>query len=130
MAVLLDVVISLAIAWLAFVVILLCLRPPGVSLREVVRVAPDLARLVSDLSRDPTVPRAVRRRLVILLAYLASPLDLIPDFIPVVGYADDVILIGIILRSAVRRAGPLPLEQHWRGTPAGLDLVRRVIGIA
>lgn len=115
--------------WAVFLLGLLLVRPRGVSLREAKRVVPDLGRLLRDLARDPMVPRSVRRRLVGLLVYLALPFDAVPDFIPVLGYADDVIVIALVLRSVVRKAGPDALERHWRGTPSGLVLVRRLAGL-
>jgi len=90
---------------------------------EYARVAPDVVRLLRRLASDPAVPRW---RLVLLLAYLALPFDLIPDFIPVLGYADDVIVVAWALRSVVRKAGPEALERNWPGTPDGLAVVRRV----
>jgi uncharacterized membrane protein YkvA (DUF1232 family) len=54
------------------------------------------------------------------------PIDLVPDFVPVVGYADDALLVAWALRSVVRTAGPEALERHWPGTPEGLDVVRRL----
>ena len=62
----------------------------------------------------------------LLLGYLASPIDLIPDFVPVVGFADDVIVVGLVLRSVIRRAGVENVESHWSGTPAGLATLLRV----
>ncbi len=64
-----------------------------------------------------------------LLAYLAMPIDLIPDFIPVLGYADDIIVIAYVLRSIVRISGPEALEGHWRGSSEGLRLLRQLTGI-
>jgi uncharacterized membrane protein YkvA (DUF1232 family) len=64
-----------------------------------------------------------------LLTYLAIPIDLIPDFIPVLGYADDIIVIAYVLRSIVRISGPEALENHWRGSPEGLRLLRQLTGI-
>ena len=64
-----------------------------------------MLRLLSRLAADKTLPRGVRIRLGLLLAYLAIPIDLIPDFIPVLGYADDVIIVTAVLRSVVRVAG-------------------------
>jgi uncharacterized membrane protein YkvA (DUF1232 family) len=58
-----------------------------------------------------------------------SPLDLVPDFIPVLGYADDVITVAVVLRSVIRRAGSAALDQHWRGTPQGLAVIRRLVGV-
>jgi uncharacterized membrane protein YkvA (DUF1232 family) len=66
---------------------------------------------------------------VLLLVYPVLPIDLIPDFIPVLGYADDAIIVAIALRSVTRRAGPAALETHWPGTSDGLQAVRRFTGI-
>ena len=55
--------------------------------------------------------------------------DIVPDFIPVVGYADDVIVVALVLRSVVRRAGREKIERHWRGTPDGLVLLRLLAGL-
>jgi hypothetical protein len=67
----------------------------------------------------------VRGRLWLLFAYLALPFDLIPDFIPVIGYADDAIIVAAVLRSVVRRAGPDAVRRHWPGTPDGLAALWR-----
>jgi uncharacterized membrane protein YkvA (DUF1232 family) len=63
--------------------------------------------------------------LLLLLAYLLSPIDLIPDFVPVLGYADDIIIVAIALRSVTRRAGQDAVERHWPGTPQGLQVIRQ-----
>lgn len=99
------------------------------SLREALRLLPDVLVLVRRLAADPTLPRGVRWRLVLLLAYLASPIDLVPDVIPVAGYADDALLVAWVLRSVVRVAGPEALDRHWPGTPQGLATVRRLAGV-
>ena len=85
---------------------------------------------MSRLARDRSLPWGVRVRLWLLLAYLASPIDIIPDFVPVAGYADDAIIVGLTLRSVVRRAGAAPLNQHWPGTSEGLTVIRRLTGLA
>jgi uncharacterized membrane protein YkvA (DUF1232 family) len=78
------------------------------------------------LARDRSLPGGVRVRLWLLLGYLALPIDLVPDFVPVIGYADDAVAVALALRSVVRRAGPEPLARHWPGTPDGLAAVRRL----
>jgi uncharacterized membrane protein YkvA (DUF1232 family) len=65
----------------------------------------------------------------VLLVYLISPIDLIPDFIPILGYADDALVVAIALRFATRRAGREAIAQHWPGTPAGLTAVLRLAGL-
>lgn len=72
--------------------------------------------------------RAVR--LMLLLAYLLSPTDLVPDFIPMLGYTDDIIIVAIALRSVTRRAGPQALQRHWPDTPHGLATIRRLAGLS
>ena len=117
---------------LAYVVLLLALlvaRPRDVDLRQAARLVPDVARLVPRLARDRTLATGVRVQLWLLLAYLVSPIDLVPDMIPVIGWADDVILVLLVLRSVVRRAGPAALERHWPGSPAGLAALRRMAGV-
>lgn len=104
-------------------------HPEAVSMRGALRLLPDLLRLLRRLAADPTLPRAVRVRLVLLLVYLGSPIDLVPDFIPVLGYADDAIAVALVLRSVVRRAGPDALGRHWPGTPEGLRLIQQLAGL-
>ena len=104
-------------------------HPDTVAARDALRLVPDVLRLVRRLAADRAVPRSVRVRLVLLVAYLASPVDLVPDVVPVIGYADDAVVVALVLRSVVRRAGPEALTRNWPGTPAGLDLVRRLAGL-
>jgi len=81
---------------------------------------PDVIRLIRRLALDPDVPRATRWWLIGLLGYLLLPIDLIPDFIPVLGFADDAIAIVIALRFAIHSAGEPAIRRHWPGTPEGL----------
>ncbi|GEA87614.1 YkvA family protein [Cellulomonas cellasea] len=120
---------GLLLVWLVLLAVLWVSRPDELRLRELLRLLPDVVRLVRRLAADPTLPRAVRMRLWLLLGYLALPVDLVPDVIPVLGYADDAVVVALVLRSVVRRAGPEGLERHWPGTPAGLAAVRRLVGL-
>lgn len=104
-------------------------HPNTVSLRDALRLLPDLIRLLRRLAADRTVPRGARIRLVLVLVYLASPIDLVPDFVPVLGYADDAVIVALVLRSVVRHAGPDALTYHWPGTPEGLKVVQRLAGL-
>ncbi|GAA5012803.1 YkvA family protein [Actinopolymorpha pittospori] len=128
---LLGIGIGLLVVWLALIVALLVAgrryERPG--LREMLRLLPDLLRLLKRLTADSTLPRGVRVWLVLLFGYLAIPIDLIPDFIPVIGYADDAIIVALALRMVARRAGPDALRRHWPGTPTGLDAVLRIVGV-
>ncbi|MCZ2404435.1 DUF1232 domain-containing protein [Paenarthrobacter sp. Z7-10] len=103
-------------------------HPDTVSMRDALRLLPDLLTLLRRLTADRTLPRGIRVRLVLVLIYLASPIDLVPDFLPVIGYADDAIIVALVLRSVIRKAGNGPLEHHWPGTPAGLALIQRLAG--
>ncbi len=120
--------IALVVTWLALLVLLLVLRPRGVDLAAAKRFVPDVVRLIRDLAGDDSLGRGVRAPLVVLLAYLASPVDLVPDFVPLLGYADDVIVVAAVLRLVIRRAGPSIVDQRWRGTPQGLAVLHRLAG--
>lgn len=129
MRVIAGTAVALALTWVVFMAALAIFRSRGMSLRECKQLVPDTVRMLRDIARDASVPRGARRRLGLLVAYLALPFDIIPDFIPVLGYADDVIVIALVLRSVVRVAGAEVLERHWHGTPEGLALVRRLSGV-
>ena len=123
---------GLLLLWLALVLFLWIEQrkhPGGASLRDLLRLAPDVARLLKRLASDRSVSIGVRIWLGILLVYLLSPIDLIPDFIPVLGYADDALVVAIALRFATRRAGSEAVERHWPGTSEGLAALLRLAGL-
>jgi uncharacterized membrane protein YkvA (DUF1232 family) len=122
-------VAALVLAWIVLVVALAVARPRGRMLTEALRILPDVLRLVRRLAGDKALPRAVRIRLALLLAYLAMPIDLIPDFIPVLGYADDAIIVTAVLRGVVRRAGIQAVRAHWPGTDDGFAALSRLTGL-
>jgi uncharacterized membrane protein YkvA (DUF1232 family) len=124
--VLVAVLGALVVSWLVLLAWLWLSRPEELSAREGIRLLPDAARLLKRLAADRTLDRGVRTLLWLLLAYLVSPIDLVPDFIPVIGYADDVVIVAAALRSVVRRAGPEAVRRHWPGTPEGLGALWRV----
>ncbi|AEV73881.1 hypothetical protein MycrhN_3358 [Mycolicibacterium rhodesiae NBB3] len=124
-----GVAVALLVTWIVLVVVLALLRPRGGLLREAMRILPDVLRLIRRLAADKTLPAGVRVRLGFLLAYLALPFDLIPDFIPVLGYADDAIVVTLVLRSVVRRAGIDAVQAHWPGSDAGFEALRRLTGL-
>jgi len=126
---LIGIAAALLVAWLALVVVLLIARPRGSLLREALRLLPDVLRLVRRLAADKTLPRGVRIRLGLLLAYLAIPIDPIPDFIPILGYADDAIMVAAVLGSVVRRAGLDVVRAHWPGTDDGFSVLVRITGL-
>jgi uncharacterized membrane protein YkvA (DUF1232 family) len=122
----LSICAGLALAYLGLVAALLVARPKGNLLAEALRLLPDLLRLLRRMAADPEVPRAARVRLWLLLGYLAIPFDLVPDFVPVLGYADDAIIVSLVLRSVVRRAGAPLIRRHWPGTDDGLAALARL----
>jgi uncharacterized membrane protein YkvA (DUF1232 family) len=104
---------ALLVTWLVLVIVLAIVRPRGGLLREALRLLPDVLRLARRLAADKTLPRGVRVRLGLLLAYLAMPIDVIPDFIPVLGYADDAIIVTAVLR------GVVAVPDSTRSVPTG-----------
>lgn len=104
-------------------------HPETVSMKDALRLLPDLMRLVKNLIADQAVPARVRIELVLLLIYLLLPIDLVPDFLPIIGYADDVIIVALVLGSVIRHAGRPALERHWPGSPQRLDIIVELSGI-
>ncbi|OBF29928.1 hypothetical protein A5724_02440 [Mycobacterium sp. ACS1612] len=127
---LIAVAVGLCIFWVALLIALAAARPKNMSVTESLRLLPDMVVLLRRLAADPQLPRGVRVRLLLMLIYLILPIDVVPDFIPVLGYADDAIVVVVALRSAARRAGPDALDKHWPGTPEGLHAVRRLTGLS
>jgi uncharacterized membrane protein YkvA (DUF1232 family) len=96
------------------------------SARALAGFIPDCIVLCSRLLRDPRVPRRKKVMLVALTGYLALPFDLVPDFIPVVGQLDDVVIVALVLRSLLRGGGEALVREHWPGPPNSLALVLRI----
>ena len=117
----------LVVVWLAFLAYLALARPDTGTLAQIPRVLPDTIRLVRRLASDRSIPRSARFPVWMLLAYLAFPIDLVPDFLPVLGYADDVILTALVLRRLVRYAGQTKVSEQWPGTPEGLTALRAML---
>ncbi|MFL5273391.1 MAG: YkvA family protein [Anaeromyxobacteraceae bacterium] len=130
MRILVALAAALVATWLGLVAALLVARPRGPLLTEALRLLPDTLRLLRNLAVDRELPRGARVALWLLFAYLAMPFDLIPDFIPVLGYADDAILAVLVLRSVVRRAGPAAIRRNWPGSEDGLAALARAAGLA
>lgn len=94
--------------------------------RALARFIPDCVVLLHRLVRDERVPRRRKIVLLVLLAYLAVPIDLVPDFIPVIGQLDDVLVAGAALRYALRSGGPELLRRLWPGPDQSLQVVMRL----
>jgi uncharacterized membrane protein YkvA (DUF1232 family) len=122
--------IALVISWVSVAGLVAVLRSPGESVGDMVRVFPDALRLAANLYRDPTMPGSVRWRLRVALLYNIQPFNLIPDFIPVIGFADNVVVLAWALRSTVRIAGPDAVGLHWTGSPTSLATLYRVLRLS
>ena len=112
------------------------LPPDGSSLQarqlvtDAVLMMPNIVKLVARLLRDPRVPRRAKITLGLAAAYVASPIDLIPEVVPVLGWADDVVLIMFAIDSLIERSGEEIVEEHWDGPGDLLSLVRDVVAMA
>ncbi len=122
-------VAALAVVWLVFIAVIWLHRPSRAVAGPMLRMIPDLVRLVRSLIADPGTPRSVKVTLGGLLVYLLSPIDLIPDFIPGLGSVDDLAVAAFVLRWAGRRVGLEGLRTHWTGTETGFELLARLLGL-
>lgn len=127
--ILIGIAIALLVTWVVLIGFLLMARPKGDLFRESIRLLPDTLRLLKRLASAPDVPASVKVRLWLLFLYLASPIDLVPDFVPIIGYADDAVLVAAVLRSAARRSGVDTLRRHWPGTEQGFTSLVRLAGL-
>lgn len=91
---------------------------------------PNIVKLIGRLLKDPRVPRRAKITLGLAAAYVASPIDLIPEVIPVVGWADDVLIVMFAIDALIDRAGEEVLRDHWDGPGDLLSLVRDVVGLS
>ncbi len=123
-----GIVAALVLVWAAFLALLWVLRPRGTSLRELVAVVPDLLRLLRSLVADRSTPLDVRIVILFAGAWIVSPIDLIPEFIPVIGPADDIVIAVVALRYVRRRVGLATMGSRWTGSDASFELLTRVIG--
>ena len=112
------------------------LPPDGKSIQgrqlvtDAVLMMPNIIKLIGRLLRDPRVPRRAKITLGLAAAYVASPIDLIPEVIPVIGWADDVLVLMFAIDSLIERAGNEIVEELWDGPGDLLSLVRDVVGLS
>jgi uncharacterized membrane protein YkvA (DUF1232 family) len=132
LGVLAGVLSGLVALWLALIGALFWLgrkQDDPTRVTVVLRLVPDVIRLFRRLASDPTLPGGVRVRMALLTGSLVMPIDLVPDFIPVVGYADDALIVVWALRSITRTAGPDALDRHWPGSADGLRALKLIAGL-
>ena len=94
-------------------------------MKALLRALPDLGRMLVRLVADPVLPRAAKVALAAALVYLASPLDLIPDFVPLLGYLDDVLVAALVVDGVVNWVDRGLLLKYWPGTPDSLERIAR-----
>jgi uncharacterized membrane protein YkvA (DUF1232 family) len=116
------VVVVLA-SW-AVLVLLARRLPPGV-LKEMAGFLPACVTVARRLRRDPRVPRSAKVAVVLAGLWVLSPIDLVPEFLPVIGPLDDVVVVALALRYAARRVPPAVLFEAWPGDPR---LLERLLG--
>jgi len=121
-----TLIIALAIAAAVWMIAIIALVIAGrrTHAKELALLIPNLLSLLRGLIHDPRVGRFDKFLLVVAVAWVASPIDLIPEFIPVFGPLDDVVVVALILRRLVRHAGPELVSDHWRGDP---DLMQKIL---
>lgn len=113
--------------WLLAVIVLLLFGRKAIA-RELVSFIPNLIRLFRRLVGDDRVPRSAKALLLLAAVWLASPIDLLPEFLPGIGALDDAVVAALVLRFVVRRAGTEVVRSHWDGDPRSLGLLLRLAG--
>ena len=113
--------------WLVLVVLIWLHRPSRHLAGAALRLLPDMLRMLGALVSDPATPRRERWLLIGLFAWLASPIDLLPEFLPGIGPLDDIVVAAIVLRFVARRLGRDYLRAHWSGHDDGFALVERLL---
>lgn len=108
------------VVWLVAVAALI-LAGRKVEAKQLATLLPDLAALLRGLLRDPRVPGSSKILVGFAIVWVVSPIDLLPEFLPVIGPLDDVIVVALVIRHLVKRAGPQVIRDHWRGDPAMLE---------
>jgi uncharacterized membrane protein YkvA (DUF1232 family) len=121
---LLGVSVAVLVGSWALLVLLARRLPPGL-LRDLADFLPACVTTARRLRRDPRVPRRVRWAVLFAAAWVVSPIDLIPEFLPVIGPLDDVVVVALVLRYAARRIPREALEEAWAGEP---HVLARLLG--
>ena len=94
-------------------------------MKQLLRALPNLLRLIAKLVTDPTLPRAAKIALAAAMVYLASPLDLVPDFIPLLGYLDDLMLAAVLVDGLLNYVDRALVLKYWPGTADSLERIAR-----
>ena len=124
MRILLISLIVVATIWALAIALLLVLGRRSQA-RQLATLIPNLVLLFKGLLQDPRVSRRNKAWLWFAVAWLVSPIDLIPEFIPFLGPLDDAVVAALVLRHVLRTTDRSVLTVHWRGDPATLDVITR-----
>ena len=119
--------VAIALAWAVVVAILWLHRPSRELALPALRALPDIVRLARRLLADPRTPTRHRLALVVLIVWLVSPVDLIPEFLPGIGPLDDIVAAAVILGWVGRQTGTARLRELWPGDPATFAVVTRML---
>ncbi len=103
---------------------------PQTELKEYLLIAPRLLKLIWRLARDPRVPARNKATLLLLTGYLASPIDIVPDFIPGLGHLDDLVIAAFALDQILNRVPPEVVRDHWDGEEDVLQIVQEILDIS
>ena len=120
------IVLAAALALYGALVLTLFLAGRKGDARALVRLVPDCVVLFKRLLTDPRVDWWRKALLVGVIAYVVSPIDLVPDFVPIAGQFDDAILVVLAIRVLLRASGPRLLSEHWPGPARSLEFIRRL----
>jgi len=120
-----DWLIALGILAVLYVLVIVALALAGrkTAAKEIATLLPNFIILFKGLIKDPRVPRGSKWLLAFGAAWVASPIDLLPEFLPVLGPLDDAVVVALILRHLLKKAGEDVVREHWRGEPSTLDLL-------
>ena len=123
----LVVVAAFVAIWLLLVAVIWLHRPSRELAMPALRALPDIVRLARRLMADPRTPLRHRIALIVLIVWLVSPIDLLPEFLPGIGPLDDIVAAAVILGWIGRQTGRARLEEHWPGDAAGFGVVARML---
>ena len=125
-----ELLIAVAVFAALWLVAILALAVAGrrMAARRLVKAGPDLVALLRGLRKDPRVPRRAKRWLLVALLWVLSPIDLVPDVLPIIGPIDDVVVVVLTLRYLMRSTPREVIAEHWRGDPVVLEKALRFAG--
>jgi uncharacterized membrane protein YkvA (DUF1232 family) len=118
------IALGVLVASWGLLVVLARALPPGLA-RDLARFLPDCVTATRRLRRDPRVPGRAKLAVAFAALWVLSPIDLIPEFLPVIGPLDDVVVVALALRYAARRVPREVLLEAWPGNP---DMIQRLLG--